>query len=360
MNKTCFDQGALQNVTEVRGPRRPELVRVAPELEFPMGIVARSRTMIQFLNLARRVARVDSTVLLTGESGAGKERIAKMIHDESDRAAEPFIRVNVGAIPETLLESELFGHARGAFTGATQQRPGLFEAADHGTLLLDEIGEIPPALQVKLLRAIQEREIRRIGENQDRPVDVRIIAATNRDLAQAAAAGGFRHDLYYRLKVVELRVPALREREDDILPLARALLAAAASRMKREVSGFAPAVVDRLMRYAWPGNVRELQNAMERAAALAPKNRVELADLPDEIRQESAKPVACMGAVRPLDEVEKEYILAALALNGGNQTHTARQLRIGTATLHRKLKGYALDGTLGHPAQDPAVARQVG
>lgn len=360
MNQTCFDQNALQTINGICGPQRQGLVRVAAELEFPLGIVARSATMIQFLNLARRVARVDSTVLLIGESGAGKERIAKMIHDESERAAEPFIRVNVGAIPESLLESELFGHARGAFTGATQQRPGLFEAADHGTLLLDEIGEISPSLQVKLLRAIQEREIRRVGENLTRPVDVRILAATNRDLAQAVAAGGFRQDLYYRLKVVELRVPALREREDDILPLARELLATAASRMKREVTGFAPGVVDRLLHYPWPGNVRELQNAMERGAALALKHRVELADLPEEIGHGCATPAPAMGCVRPLDEVEKDYILAALALNGGNQTHTARQLQIGTATLHRKLKGYAMDRTADLPVHGAAVTRQVG
>ena len=196
--------------------------------------------MRQVVDLARRVAKVDSTVLITGESGSGKERIARLVHDESTRAAGPFIAVNCGAITETLLESELFGHARGAFTGATQDRPGLFEAANGGTLLLDEVGEVSPGMQVKLLRALQEREIRRVGENKSRRVDVRVVAATNRDLAHGVAGGAFRQDLYYRLKVVELHVPPLRERRDDILPLARVLLADAALRMKRKISGLAP------------------------------------------------------------------------------------------------------------------------
>jgi two-component system, NtrC family, response regulator HydG len=321
---------------------RRALVRVAPGVDEPMGIVAKSPAMRRVVDLARRVAKVDATVLITGESGSGKERIARLVHDESTRAAGAFIAVNCGAITETLLESELFGHARGAFTGATVDRPGLFEAANGGTLLLDEVGEVSPAMQVKLLRALQEREIRRVGENKNRKFDVRILAATNRDLAQGVAGGAFRQDLYYRLKVVELRVPALRERRDDVLPLARVLLADAALRMKRKISALAPATADQLLRYEWPGNVRELENAMERAVALARGSRVELEDLPEEIREAIPMPVATRGKVKPLDEVEKEYIIAALELNGGNQTHTATQLRIGAATLYRKLKSYGL------------------
>jgi transcriptional regulator with PAS, ATPase and Fis domain len=300
--------------------------------------------MRQLVDLARRVAKVDSTVLITGESGSGKERIARLVHEESTRAAGPFIAVNCGAITETLLESELFGHARGAFTGATSDRPGLFEAANSGTLLLDEVGEVSPGMQVKLLRALQEREIRRVGENKNRRIDVRVVAATNRDLAQGVAGGAFRQDLYYRLKVVELHVPPLRERADDVLPLARVLLADAALRMKRKITGLAPGAADQLLRYEWPGNVRELENAMERAVALARGNRVELEDLPEEIRQAFPRPVAAAGKIRPLDDVEKDYILAALKLNGGNQTRTAEQLRIGSATLYRKLKSY---GSIG-------------
>jgi transcriptional regulator with PAS, ATPase and Fis domain len=322
--------------------RRRALSRVAPDLGEPLGIVARSQPMRHVVDLARRVARVDSTVLITGESGSGKERIARLVHDESTRAMGPFVAVNCGAITETLLESELFGHVRGAFTGATQDRPGLFEAANNGTLLLDEVGEVSPAMQVKLLRALQEREVRRVGENRSRKVNVRVLAATNRDLAHSVAGGTFRPDLYYRLKVVDLHVPPLRERRDDIMPLARALLGAAALSMKRKITGLSPTAGDQLLRYSWPGNVRELENAMERAVALAAGPRVEVEDLSEEIRQAFPNAMSTAGPVRPLDAVEKEYILAALALNGGNQTRTAEQLEIGSATLYRRLKSYGV------------------
>ncbi|MBU0755054.1 MAG: sigma-54-dependent Fis family transcriptional regulator [Planctomycetes bacterium] len=348
--KECLDV-SLSRVTETLKAaeeklraHRQALVRVVSEVEQPLGIVAKSPKMQQMVDLAQRVAKVDATVLITGESGVGKELIARLIHDESTRAAGPFIAVNCGAITETLLESELFGHKRGAFTGAASDRPGLFEAANRGTLLLDEIGDVSPGMQVKLLRVLQEREIRRIGENKNRPVNVRVLAATNRDLAHGVAEDTFRQDLYYRLKVVELYVPPLRDRRDDILPLARMLLADAAGRMARKISGLAPGAADQLLRHEWPGNVRELENAMERAVALARGSRVELDDLPEEIRQAFPKPVVNGGAVQPLVEVEKEYILAVLELNGGNQTRTAEQLRIGSATLYRKLKKYGLIG----------------
>jgi len=323
---------------------RRALVQVAADVVEPLGIVAKSVAMAQVVDLARRVAKVDSTVLITGESGSGKERVARLVHDESTRARGPFVAINCGAITETLLESELFGHARGAFTGATQDRPGLFEAANSGTLLLDEVGEVSPAMQVKLLRALQEREIRRVGENKSRKVDVRVLAATNRDLARGVASGEFRQDLYYRIKVVELHVPPLRERRDDILPLARVLLADAALQMKRKISGLSPETADQLLRYDWPGNVRELENTMERAVALARGSRVELEDLSEEIRQTFPTPLAAKGKIRQLDQIEKEYILAALDLNDRNQTHTAEQLGIGSATLYRKLKSYGLIG----------------
>jgi len=321
------------------------LVLITPAGHEPLsGIVAKSPAMLRVVDLARRVAKVDSTVLITGESGAGKERIARLVHEESTRVAGPFLAVNCGAIAETLLESELFGHARGAFTGATHDRPGLFESANGGTLLLDEIGEVSPGMQVKLLRAIQEREIRRVGENKNRKVDVRILAATNRNLGSEVTSGGFRQDLYYRLKVVELNVPPLRERREDILPLARVLLAGSALWMKRKITGLTTAAADQLIRYAWPGNVRELENAMERAVALSGGTRVELEDLPEEVRQARPIPTVSDGTVRPLEAIEKDYILAALALNGGNQTRTAEQLQIGSATLYRKLKSYGLIG----------------
>ncbi|HRC55016.1 MAG TPA: sigma 54-interacting transcriptional regulator [Kofleriaceae bacterium] len=334
--------------------RRRALVAVVRDKEIveQEGLVAKGAAMRQLLDLARRVAKVDSTVLITGESGTGKERIARLVHQESTRAAGPFIAVNCGAITETLLESELFGHVRGAFTGATGDRPGLFEAANGGTLLLDEIGEVSPAMQVRLLRTLQEREIRRVGDNKARRIDVRILAATNRDLVHQVAEGAFRQDLYYRLKVVELRVPPLRERRDDILPLARVLFAEAALRMQRKITSLAPAVADQLLRYHWPGNVRELENAMECAVALARGSRVELDDLPEEVRHATPTPQPTAGAVRPLEDIEKDYILAALDLNGGNQTHTAKQLHIGAATLYRKLKSYGLIG-------DPRATRVV-
>jgi two-component system, NtrC family, response regulator HydG len=317
--------------------RRTALTRVAPEAEDPLGMIARSVTMRRLVDLARRVATVDSTVLITGESGTGKELIAHLVHDGSVRAAGPFIAVNCGAITESLLESELFGHARGAFTGAAQDRIGLFEAANGGSLLLDEIGDVSPGMQVKLLRVLQEREIRRVGENKSRPVNVRVMAATNRELTADIASGRFRKDLYYRLNVVQLHVPSLRDRRDDILPLARVLLADAAARLQRAVTGLSPRAADQLLRYGWPGNVRELENAMERSVALSRANLVELDDLPEEVRQAIPTP-SVSGPVRALEEIEKDYILAVLDLNGGNQTRTAEQLGIGSATLYRKLK----------------------
>ena len=359
----CLDV-SLQRVAEtlkaaerkLREHRRA-LVRVASEVAEPYGIVTKSPAMRQVVDLARRVAKVDSTVLITGESGSGKERIARLVHDESTRAAGPFIAVNCGAITESLLESELFGHARGAFTGASQDRPGLFEAANGGTLLLDEVGEISTGMQVKLLRTLQEREVRRVGENKSRRVNVRIVAATNRDLAHGVAGGAFRQDLYYRLKVVELRVPPLRERRDDILPLARVLLADAALRMKRKITGMAPHSADQLFHYEWPGNVRELENAMERAVALASGSRVELDDLPEEVRQAAPTLLVTAGTVRPLDQVEKEYILAVLELNNGNQTRAAKQLAIGSATLYRKLKSYGILGGAASRARSVPTAQ---
>jgi DNA-binding NtrC family response regulator len=307
----------------------------------PSGMVAQSAAMIRVLDLARRVARVDSTVLLTGESGTGKERIARFIHDESARAAGPFVAINCGAVPETLLESELFGHTKGSFTGASQDRPGLFEAANGGTLLLDEIGEVPSAMQVKLLRALQEREVRRVGENRSRPIDVRVIAATNRDLQAEIHAARFRQDLYYRLRVVEIRVPPLRERRDDILPLARTFLAEAAARVGSKITGLTPRGAQQLVRHSWPGNVRELENAIERAVVLAKGERIDVEDLPDEISL--ATPVAGPDpGVKPLAEVERDYILAVLRAEDDNRARAAARLGIGVATLYRKLKQYGV------------------
>ena len=313
--------------------------RTSPMELDPSGLIAASEKMRHVLDLARRVAPVESTVLLTGESGVGKERLARLIHESSPRAGGPFVAVNCAAIPEGLLESELFGHVRGAFTGATQDRVGLFAAAQGGTLFLDEVGEMAAGVQVKLLRVLQEREIRRVGESSARKVDVRLLAATNRELAGEVTAGVFRKDLYYRLRVVELRIPPLRERKADVLPLARMLLGAALKRTGRKLSGFSPAAADQLLRYNWPGNVRELENAVERAVALAGGERVMPEDLPEEIR--AALPGAhTPGRVETLATIERDYILAVLAANENNRERTAAQLGIGTATLYRRLKLY--------------------
>ena len=289
--------------------------------------------------VATRVAAVDSAVLLAGESGVGKERLARHIHAESARGGGPFVAVNLGAVPETLLESEIFGHAKGAFPGASADRPGLFEAAQGGTLLLDEVGELPPAMQVKLLKVLQEREVRRVGDNRGRPVDARVIAATQRDLAADVAAGSFRQDLYYRLRVVEIKIPPLRERTEDVLALARLLVVAKARRLGRKVSGFTPDALGKIVRHPWPGNVRELENTIERAVVLADGERIDEKDLPDDVRRAPAAPTAS-GATRPLDDVERDHILAAVANAGGNKTRAAHELRIGIATLHRKLRLY--------------------
>ena len=346
-DRMCLDDALnvvterLKNTEQQLAVRKQQLARVKVE-EQVTGIVAKSERMLRVIDEARRVARVDSSVLITGESGSGKEALAKFIHEESARAARPFVAINCAAVPEALIESELFGHVRGSFTGATQDRVGLFESANGGTLLLDEVGDLPLAVQVKLLRVLQEREFRRVGENRTRHVDVRLLAATHRDLAGEVAAGRFRQDLYYRLRVIEIRIPPLRERHDDILPIARQVLAETALRMKLPVSGFTPAAADQLLRWGWPGNVRELQNVVERALVLARGTRVELEDLPDEVR--NATPgIGAPGvapAARTLADVERAHILGVLESVDGNRSRAATILDIGSATLFRKLKEY--------------------
>lgn len=342
--KECLDAALAQVTHELKRVeqrlrvRKNELGLNGSDASAP-GLIAQSDAMRRVVDLARRIAKVDSTVLITGESGVGKERMARLVHDESGRRGGPFVAINCGAVPENLLESELFGHAKGAFTGAIQDRPGLFEAANGGTLLLDEIGEVPASMQVKLLRALQERELRRVGENKNRKFDVRVLAATNRDLLAEIHAARFRQDLYYRLRVVELRIPPLRERQSDVLALARTFLERTAERMRRRVTGFTPGAANQLVRYTWPGNVRELENAIERAVALAKGTRIDIEDLPEEVGL--ALPSAhAPGEVRKLEDVEREYILAVVRTNQGNRAAAAEQLGIGIATLYRKLKQY--------------------
>jgi DNA-binding NtrC family response regulator len=345
--KACLDAAlealtaSLKKTEQRLRARKARLAHVggAPEDEEPGGMVARSDAMRQALELVDRAARVDSTVLITGESGVGKERVARRLHERSPRASGPFVAINCGAIPEALVESELFGHAKGSFTGATQDHAGVFEAAGGGTLFLDEVGELPQSAQVKLLRALQEREVRRVGETKSRKVDVRVVSATNRDLQRATQEGTFRQDLLYRLRVIEARLPPLRARREDILPLARTLLVETAERLGLKVGGFTPRAADQLLRYGWPGNVRELENALERALVVMRGDKVDADDLPEEVRQALPDPaVVAPGAVRTLEDVERDYVLAVLDQNGGHRGNTADQLAIGTATLYRKLK----------------------
>ena len=357
--KGCLEASLDQVATSLKAAERKLASRrrgIAVAAD-PAGLIARSAPMRRALDLARRVAPVDTTVLLTGESGVGKERLARFIHESSGRATGPFLALNCAALPEGLLESELFGHARGAFTGADTERIGLMEAARGGTLFLDEIGELGPSLQAKLLRVLQERELRRVGENQSRAIDLRCLAATNRDLAAEVAAGRFRADLYYRLRVIEIRLPPLRERPEDILPLAHALLADLGPRLRREVFGLTPDAAELLLHYPWPGNVRELQNALERALILTEEQRIGVAALPEEVRGMGSV-TGLPGMPRPLEAVEREHILGTLERNGGNQAQTARELGIGTATLYRKLKRYR--SARGPKAPHPPAALRPG
>jgi len=299
--------------------------------------------MRRVLELAARVAPTDATVLITGETGTGKERLAQFIHERSNRAKGPFLAIDCAAVPEPLLESELFGYRRGAFTGATADRQGLFGAADEGTLFLDEIGEIPLTVQVKLLRALQERAVRPLGATRAVAVNVRIIAATNRDLAAMVREKAFREDLFYRLRVVSLEVPPLQARSQDILPLARHFITRVCAENSCGPCSLGPGALDLLMAYGWPGNVRELENAIERAVVLAEgKPRIEPGDLPPEVRGASPFPMAKGDEILTLVEVERRYIVTTLERLGGNRRATARALGIGENTLWRKLKTFGL------------------
>jgi two-component system response regulator HydG len=308
-------------------------------------IVAESAALRDVLDRVRRAARSPSTVLVTGESGTGKELIARAVHYHSDRVGGPFVAVNCKALAEGVLESELFGHEKGAFTGAERARNGLFERAEHGTLLLDEIGETTPAFQSKLLRVIQERRVQRVGASDERPIDVRIVAATNRDLREEIAAGRFREDLYFRLAVIPIHLPALRERPEDILPLARHFLATWNQKLGRSIEPLGEEVERRLLAHAWPGNVRELENAIERGIVLASADRIDPDDL---LLDESPDPQR--DASRPgdlqafLDAAARERIETALAASGGKRVEAARQLGIDRTTLYRLMRRHGLSG----------------
>ena len=339
-----------------------ENVALRQELQTRLGldnIIAESPPMKQILEMLERVAPTETTVLILGESGTGKELIARAIHGSSPRAQGSFVAVNCAAIPENLLESELFGHVKGAFTGAIRDRVGKFEAADGGTIFLDEIGAMRPDLQVKILRCLEERSLERVGDNTLIRVDVRVLAATNKDLTKAIQAGEFREDLYYRLNVVPLSISPLRERREDIRPLAQHFLKRLGAQPRLTI---APDAFQALETYDWPGNVRELENALERAMIFHRGDAISLADLPETIRAPRAKEAAPLPLSLPeaglsLEEVEKELILRALQKHDWNQSRAARYLGITRHTLLYRMEKHSIarpGGRGGHVEEEKA------
>jgi two-component system response regulator HydG len=330
---------------------REEVKRLREEAGRPRrgdAILGESSAMRGVLELVERVADSDASVFITGESGTGKELVARALHGRSQRSEGPFVAINCAAVPETLLESELFGHARGAFTDAKTARAGLFAQARGGTLFLDEIGDLPLGLQPKLLRALQERRVRPLGGDGEIAVDVRIIAATNRDLETAVAERAFREDLYYRINVIHVELPPLRARGNDALLLAQHFLERCAAAAGKRIAGISPSAADRLVSYSWPGNVRELQNCIERAVALAQYDTIVVEDLPEKIRSYHHSHVVVAGQdpseLVSMEELERRYIHRVLEVAGGNKTLAARILGFDRTTLYRKLERYGLGG----------------
>jgi two-component system, NtrC family, response regulator AtoC len=314
-------------------------LRQATEAGFPFGeIIAGDAKMQAALDLGRSVAPTDATVLITGETGTGKELMARAIHHWSPRAEQAFVAVNCAALAETLLESELFGHEKGAFTGAATQRRGRFELAHGGALFLDEVGEMTPALQAKLLRVLQEGTFERVGGTKTVTVDVRVIAATNRDVQRLVAERAFREDLYYRLSVFPIVLPPLRERPADLLPLAAHILQQASRRFGKRIVGFTDEAHALLQDYGWPGNIRELQNVIERAAILCREDRI----TPAHMHLSVSPAVSSSGAPKTLRDLEQAAILAALATHKGNRRKVADQLGIGLRTLYTRLRDYGI------------------
>jgi DNA-binding NtrC family response regulator len=317
-----------------RGPRVDELVGQSPAMQ-------------SVCELIERVAPSDTSVLITGESGTGKEVVARALHKRSRRSSGPFVAVNCAAMPEALLESELFGHARGAFTDAKAAHPGLLVQAKGGTVFLDEVGDMPLPLQPKLLRVLQERTIRPVGATTEVPIDVRFISASNRDLETAIEEHRFREDLYFRINVIQLPLPPLRARGGDILALAQHFVSLFAAKGGKTIQGLSPAAASSLVSYAWPGNVRELQNSIERAVTLARFEEIGVDDLPDRIRTYKSSHVLVAAddpsELVPMEEVERRYILRVLEAMGGNKTAAARTLGVERKTLYRKLEHFGID-----------------
>jgi DNA-binding NtrC family response regulator len=323
-----------------RSAERPAVIPPTP----PGGLVGRTAPMLEVYKHIAHAADSDSAVLIVGESGTGKELVARAIHAHGKRTRQPFVAVNCGAMVETLLESELFGHVRGAFTGAVSDRPGLFAQAGSGTIFLDEIGETSPALQVKLLRVLEDGEIRAVGASRPQQTSARVVAATNADLEEAVASGRFRQDLYFRLGVIVIRVPPLRDRRADIPLLISRFMddACAKGDRKRTLSS---AALDALMRHSWPGNVRELRNTIERVVVLSRGQMIEVADLPTAVsgRSQPSTPDGAFAGLPTLDELERRYLLHVLDNVGGNRTRAAEVLGIDRRTLYRMAERFGLD-----------------
>jgi DNA-binding NtrC family response regulator len=338
---------------------RAELTRLraaASETRHFQGLLGKSSAMAKVYELVERVAETDASVLITGESGTGKELVARAIHGRSPRKAGPFVALNCAAMPENLLESELFGHVRGAFTDAKTARQGLFVEASGGVIFLDEIGELPLALQPKLLRALQERKVRPVGGANEVAFDARIVAATNRDLELMIEERGFREDLFYRINVISIALPPLRARGNDILLVAQHFVEHYARTFKKAVTGISPAAAERLLGYPFPGNVRELQNCIERAVALTRMTEIVVADLPEKMQGWKPLPAevkvdvsAELDGILPLEEMERRHILRAMEMNRGNRGLAADALKIDRKTLYRKLRAY------GYSKEEPAV-----
>jgi two-component system response regulator PilR (NtrC family) len=340
-------------------------LRAQVDRQTPKDLLGHSSAMMSVLDLVRRIASGRSTVLLTGESGTGKERVARAVHDCSDRKERPFLVVNCGAIPESLVESELFGHEKGAFTGATTRKLGIFREAEGGTVLLDEVGELPPAIQVKLLRVLQDRKVRGVGEANESTVDVRLLAATNRVVEDDVKAGRFRQDLYYRLNVIRIHVPPLRERREDVQELAAHFLERCTREHAKAVRGFAPDALRALDGYAYPGNVRELENIVERAVALATGQIIGLGDLPHEVSGAVAQPTPSLVTLPDdgcnlddvLGEIERRLILEALERTGGVRTNAAKVLGLTLRSFRYRMQKHALAaGDDEDPASEPSDA----
>ncbi|MCO4770346.1 MAG: sigma-54-dependent Fis family transcriptional regulator [Deltaproteobacteria bacterium] len=341
----------LRKVTE-REQLRTENKRLRAELDERLGfgeIVGRSEAMSGIFGTVSKIAPYKTTVLLTGESGTGKELLARAIHEHSDRAAGPLVPVNCGAIPENLLESELFGHVKGAFTGASRDKAGLFSEAHKGTIFLDEIAELPVSLQVKLLRVLEDEVVRPVGATESSKVDVRVIAATSRDLDERVRASTFREDLYYRLNVMRIRIPPLRERTEDLTALVEHFVARFNERFGRGVTNLEPDAMEAVLAYAWPGNVRELENAIERAMILSDGDKLPLDVFPPVVQEASLVAVVSvrddgdLSVKRRVASLEAELIRRALERTGGNRTHACRLLEISHRALLYKMKDYGID-----------------